>query len=119
MRNGGGGKTDNELRRIGSSGSKVTEIKTHPALTVIKGHKRGNEIFRERFMHSVGNYGENTVADNFLGVRVEIARNTLTGISGENSNFDPSFGRFGKIISVSKERGKICDSCMDIVKMER
>ena len=97
----------------------MTDIKTHPTLTVIKGHKRGNKVFRERFVNSVGDYGENTIANNFLGVGVEVAWDTLTGISGENSNLNPSFGGFGEIISISKERGQIGDSCMNIVKMER
>ena len=68
----------------------MTDIKTHPTLTVIKGNQRGNKVLRERFVNSVG-YGENTIANNFLGVGVEVAWDTLTGISGENSNLNPSF----------------------------
>ena len=36
----------------------MTDVKTHPTLTVIKGHKRGNKVFRERFVNSVGDHGE-------------------------------------------------------------
>ena len=97
----------------------MTDVKTHPTLTVIKGHKRGNKVFRERFVNSVGDHGENTIANNFLGVGVEVARDTLAGIRGKNSNLNPSFGGFGDIVGIGKERGQIGDSCMDIVKMER
>ena len=37
----------------------MTDVKTHPTLTVIKGHKRGDKVFRERFVNSVGDHGEN------------------------------------------------------------
>ena len=97
----------------------MPNVKTHSALTVIKGHKRGNKIFRERFVNSVRNYGEDTIANNFLGVGVEIAWDTFTCISRENSNLNPSFGGFGEVISSSKERGQVGNGCMYIVKVER
>ena len=47
---------------------------------------------------------EDAIANNFLGVCVEVAGYTLTCISRKNSDLNPSFWGFRKIISCGEER---------------
>ena len=119
VRNGSRGETDDELSRLGSTRGKMPKVKTHSALAVVKGHERGNKVFVERFMNSIRGDCEDAIANNFLGVGVEVAGYTLTCISGKNSNLNPSFRGFRKVISCSKERGQIGNGCMYIIQVER
>ena len=91
VRDSGRGETNNELRRLGSTRSKMPKVKTHSLLAVVESHERSNKVFGERFMNSIRNDCEDAIANNFLGVGVEVARYTLTCIGGENSDLNPSF----------------------------
>ena len=55
-------------------------------------------------MNSIRGDCEDAIANDFLGVGVEIAGYTLTCISGKNSNLNPSFRGFREVISCRKER---------------
>ena len=69
-------------------------------------------------MNSIRSDCEDAVANNFLGVGVEVAGYTLTCISGKNSGLNPSFWGFRKVISCSEERGQVGHSCMYIIQVE-
>ena len=118
MRDSGRGETNDELRRLGSTRGKMPKVKTHSVLAVVKGHERGNKVFGERFMNSIRSDCKDAIANNFLGVGVEIAGYTLTCISGKNSGLNPSFWGFRKVISCSEERGQIGHGCMYIIQVE-
>ena len=95
VRDRGRGETNDELRRLRSTRSKMPKVKTHSMLAIVKGHERGNKVFGERFVNSIRSDSEDAVANNFLSVGVEIAGYTLSCISGKNSGFNPSFWGFG------------------------
>ena len=103
VRDSGRGETNDELR-LGSTRGKMPKVKTHSVLAVVKGYERGNKVFGERFMNSIRSDCQDAIANNFLGVGVEVAGYTLTCISGKNSDLNPSFGGFRKVISCSEER---------------
>ena len=119
VRDSGRGETNNELRRLGSTRSKMPKVKTHSLLAVVKSHERSNKVFGERFMNSIRSYCEDAIANNFLGIGVEVARYTLTCIGGENSDLNPSFWGFRKVISCSEERGQVGHGSMNIIQVER
>ena len=96
----------------------MPKVKTHSLLAVVKGHERRDKVFGERFMNSIRSDCEDAIANNFLGVGVEIAGYTLTCISGKNSGLNPSFGGFGKVISCGEERGQVGHGCVDIIQVE-
>ena len=73
----------------------MPKVKAHSVLAIVKGHQRSNKVFRERFVNSKRSYREDAVANDFLSVGVEITGYTLSGISGKNSGFNPSFWGFG------------------------
>ena len=85
----------------------MPKAKTHSLLAVVKSHERSNKVFGERFMNSIRSDCEDAIANNFLGVGVEVARYTLTCIGGKNSDLNPSFWGFWKVISCSKEKGQV------------
>ena len=64
----------------------MPKVKAHSMLAIVKGHQRGNKVFRERFVNSIRSDREDAVANDFLSVGVE---------SGKNSGFNPSFWGFG------------------------
>ena len=119
MRDSSRGETDDELSGLGSTRGKMPKVKTHSVLAVVKGHERGNKVFGERFMNSIRGDCEDAIVDNFLCVGVEVAGYTLTCISGENSNLNPSFWGFRKVICGGQERGQICNSCVYIIQVKR
>ena len=96
----------------------MPKVKTHSLLAVVKSHERSNKVFGERFMNSIRSDCEDAIANNFLGVGVEVARYTLTCTSGENSDLNPSFWGFRKVISCSEERGQVGHGCMYIIQVE-
>ena len=49
-------------------------------LAIVKGHERGNKVFGDRFVNSIRSDSEDAIANNFLGVSVEIGY-TLSCIS--------------------------------------
>ena len=73
----------------------MPKVKAHSMLAVVKGHKRSNKVFGERFVNSIRSDREDAVANDFLSVGVEITGYTLSCISGKNSGFNPSFWGFG------------------------
>ena len=75
--------------------SKMPKVKAHSMLAIVKGHKRSDMVFEERFVNSIRSDSEDAVANNFLSVGVEIAGYTLSCTSGKNSGFNPSFWEFG------------------------
>ena len=118
MRDSSRGETNDKLSRLGSTRGKMPKVKTQSALAVVKGHERGNQVFVERFMNSIRGDREDAIANNFLGVGVEVAGYTLPCISGKNSNLNPSFRGFRKVISCSKERGQIGNGCMYVIQVK-
>ena len=55
-------------------------------------------------MNSIRSDCEDAIANTFLGVGVEVAGYTLTCVSGKNSDLNPSFSGFRKVISCIEER---------------
>ena len=119
MRDSGRGETNDELRGLRSTRDKMPKVKTHSVLAVVKGHERGNKVFGERFMNSIRSDSEDAIANNLLGIGIEVARYTLTGVGGENSDFNPSFWGFRKVISCREEGGQVGNSSMNIIQVER
>ena len=90
-------------------------------LTVVKGNESNNKVFCKRFVivNTMRSDSEDAIINNFLSSGIEIARDTFTGISRENGNFDPFFRGFRKIVSSGEEGGEICDSSMNVIQMKR
>ena len=103
VRDSSRGEANDKLSRLEWARGKMPKVKTHSALAVIKGHERGNKVFVKRFMNSIRGDCEDAIANNFLGVGVEVGGYTLTCISGKNSNLNPSFRGFREVISCSKK----------------
>ena len=55
-----------------------------------------------RFVDTSRSDREDTIIDNFLGSGVKVAKDTLTGVGGENGDFNPSFREFRKVIGSRK-----------------
>ena len=96
----------------------MPKVKTHSLLAVVKSHERSNKVFGERFMNSIRSYCEDAIANNFLGIGVEVARYTLTCIGGENSDLNPSFWGFRKVMSCSEEKGQVGHGSMNIIQVQ-
>ena len=107
VRDGSRGETNDKLSRWGSTRGIMPQVKTHPAPAVVEGHERGNEIFVERFMNSIRSDCEDAVANDFLGVGVEVARYTLACVSGKNSNLNPSFRDLGRSSAVARREARL------------
>ena len=103
MRDRGRGETNDELRRLRSTRSKMPKVKAHSMLAIVKGHKRGNKVFGERFVNSIRSDSEDA-ANNFLSVGVEITGYTLSCISGKNTALIHPLGDFGRSSAVARPR---------------
>ena len=77
----------------------MPKVKTHSLLAVVKGHERSDKVFGERFMNSIRSDCEDAIADNFLGVGVEIAGYTHTCICGENTRREARLATAAWILS--------------------
>ena len=97
----------------------MPQIKTQSLLAVVEGNKGNNKVFCKRFVNTTRNDSKDTIIDNFLSSGIEVARDTLTGISRKNGNFNPSFLGFRKIISSGEEGGEICYSSVNVIQMKR
>ena len=62
---------------------------------------------------------EDTIIDDFLGSGVKVARYTLTGISRENGDFNPSFRGFREVVGSREEGGQICHGSINVIQMKR
>ena len=97
MRDSKGGETNDELSRLRSTRGKVSKVKTHSALAVVKGHERGNKVFGEGFMNPVRGYCEDAIVNNFLGVGVEVTGYTLIH----------PFGDLGRSSAVARREARL------------
>ena len=119
MRDSGRGETNNKLGRLGSTRSKMPKVKTHSLFAVVKSNERSNKVFGKRFVNSIRSDSEDAIANNLSGIGIEVARYTLTGVGGENSDFNPSFWGFRKVISCREEGGQVGNSSMNVIQVER
>ena len=138
VRDSGRGETNDELRRLGSTRGKMPKIKTHSVLAVVKGHERGNKVFGERFMNSIRSDCKDAIANNFLGVGVDIIQvEGLSNLGGRSLDnvvivwWQSGSGRFAgfrvqnpRLFRGSggrrrKESKKISSNCFDLSRKKR
>ena len=81
----------------------MPKVETHSLFAVVKSNERSNKVFGKRFVNSIRSDSEDAIANNLLGIGIEVARYTLTGVGGEKSDFNPSFWGFRKVISCREE----------------
>ena len=105
VRDGGKGQTNNELGRLGSTRSKMPKVKTQSLLAVVKSNERSNKV-----MNSIRRDSEDAIANDLLGIGVEVSRYTLTCIGGENSHFNPSFWDLGRSSAVERREARLAAS---------
>ena len=83
----------------------MSQIEAKSFFAVIVGNESCDEVFKESLVKTMSRDSEDTVVHNFLNGSVEVSRYTLTGICGEDGDFDLAFWRFREIIS-GREREK-------------
>ena len=81
VRDGSRGETNDELRRLRATRSKMSQIQTQSLLAVVKGNESNDKVFCKRFVNTMRSDSEDTIIDNFLSSGIEIVRDTLTGIA--------------------------------------
>ena len=83
------------------------EIEAESFFAVIVGNETCDKVFSESLVNIMSRDSEDTVVHNFPSGSVEVSRYTLTGIRGEDEDFDLAFWRFREIISGGEKRSKM------------
>ena len=95
---GGRRETNNQLRGIGAARAEMPEVEAGGTPFIIDSDKSLDQSVGERLIDAMGEDGESTSANQFLGVSIVVAWHTFTSIIREDGDLDPAFGGFGEII---------------------